>query len=75
MVHYTQMMTEAYGLLVFKVIGTASQENADKIVMENLGETLMKGQALKSSSATICPLFSNCNLSGDTSVGDSFSMA
>lgn len=72
MIHYTKMMTEAHGLLVFKVIGTASQENADKIVMENLGESLMKGQTLESASATICPLFSNCDVPGDTVTGDSF---
>ena len=60
MVHYTTMESQEHGLLVFKVIGVSSQEEAQDITQKNWGETLMEGQTLEGP-PTICPLFSDLN--------------
>ena len=58
MIYYTKMESRDHGLLVFKVIGAESQQDAEKITMENWGELLKEGQTL-AGPPTICPLFSN----------------
>ncbi len=56
MIYYTKKENQDHGLLVFKVIGVASQKEAEKITEEKWGQTLMEGHTLEGP-PTICPLF------------------
>lgn len=58
MIYYTKIQSQDHGLLVFKVIGVESQKEAQKITVENWGESLMEGQTWDGP-PTICPLFSD----------------
>lgn len=67
MIHYTKLESKDHGLLMFKVIGASSREEAQKATCENWGECLMQGRTLDGP-LTICPLF--CNLtSKDNTMG------
>lgn len=57
MIYYTKVDHEDYGLLIFKVIGAESQKHADEIISETVTEQLIKGQTIRESNFTICPLF------------------
>ena len=66
MIHYTKLENEDHGVLVFKVIGASSPEEAQKATTDNWGEDLMQGRTVDGP-LTICPLF--CNLKKKNSGG------
>ncbi len=57
MIYYTKKESHDHGLLVFKVIGAASQRDAEKITEAKWRESLKSGRPLEGP-PTICPLFS-----------------
>ncbi|HCY86058.1 MAG TPA: hypothetical protein DHV36_13055 [Desulfobacteraceae bacterium] len=59
MIHYTKLSTSEREFLVFKVIGARSQTEAEDIVKQHLGDSLLDGEIWEDNSVTICPLFSN----------------
>ena len=59
MIHYTKLETKDQDFLVFKVIGARSQKEAEDIVNQHLGDSLLDGEIWKDNAFTICPLFSN----------------
>ncbi len=56
-IYYTKKESQDHGLLVFKVIGAASQKEAENLTDAKWGKTLMEGHTLEGP-PTICPLFS-----------------
>lgn len=66
MIHYTTVESQDYGLLMFKVIGAASKEAAQKATVMGWksNDYLKKGITLEGS-PTICPLFGNLRASGN----------